>query len=658
MASFPLTLDLVYSLLSDVDEYQSTRFTRRETDPVSGNSYYVTIFTTTGLKVASGVHYIISVSPVTPYVQDLSTQIVFYQVYQSPPGTEMMFTQITEATAISFSVSKSLLYLFYKNRSYPLLFQLPYTNVKECKQAILNLFTFPSTIFMLYGNVFIQYTYIDVAYHAAFMGSFDSNKETMVIRNLLDYNKTFVMLEEGNPVLYWNSQDFAVGNQVPYISYTPSMSLSSPIQTTIVTGFVNNYIVQTTTDGDIRRFATTSRNDSVNINQDISAGIGYTVLARAIPLMVPPLPVQDYSRFYMTGFGGLGYKDNQSLFAAIQILNILNSNSVYVTQSAPVVTTPIRMGLTKYNDLFYYNFDQINFILTVWVSPNPMVPSFYAYLAQSAGTIMTSDLTQLTDNEITGITDIGMGAGGVNAYTFTNNTNQIITVSLYNTLENMRNKSTPLASATLSAGGRNIFSSTLPSTVYVQLTGSDGQIIVFDTDSKLTQPGMYTIMSFPTTSSGPPCTTSTVQSCTPVSQCTTTTTNVYSLQTIGQKTKGYTFTNNTNQTITVSLYDSLENMKNKSTPLASATLSANGRNNFSPFLPSTVFVDFTNINGQSLTNTVSQPLSQQGTYNITSSASTTSGPPCTTVQNCTPVTNKQCTTTTTYSYSIKSQMGK
>lgn len=402
MSSFTLTTDLVYSLISDVDEYKSTRYTRRETDVVSGISYYITIFTTTGLKVARGVHYVISVSPVTPYVQGLSTQIVFYQVYQSPPGTEMIFTEITEATAVSFSVSKSLLFLFYKNRSYPLLFQLPYTNVKECKQAILNLFTFPSTIFMLYGNVFIQYTYIDVAYHAAFMGSFDPKNESMVIRNFVDYNKTFVMLEEGNPVLYWNSQDFAVGNQVPYISYTSSLSESSPTQTTIVTGFVNNYIVQTTTDGDIRRFATTSRNDSVNINQDISAGIEYTVLARAIPLMVPPLPVQDYARFYMTGFGGLGYKNNANLFAAIQILNILNSNNVYVTQAAPVVTTPSKMGLTMYNNLFYYNFDQINFILTVWVSPNPAVPSFYAYLEESAGTIMTSDMTQLTEEEMNG----------------------------------------------------------------------------------------------------------------------------------------------------------------------------------------------------------------------------------------------------------------
>jgi len=399
MSSFTLTLNLVYSLISDVDEYGSSRLTRVEIDATSGKKYFLTIFPTTGLPVADDVQYVISVSPVATYSQTLYKQIVFYQIYQSPSGTEMMFTQVTEATPISFSVSKSLLYVFYNNRSYPLLFQCPYTNVTKCKEAILNLFTFPSTIFMLYGNLFIHYSYIDTAYHAAFMGMYVPCKEAMIIRNLVDYNKTLLLLEEGNPVLYWNSNTFSVGNQVPYISYTPSMA-SSAIQTTIVTGFVNNYIVQNTSDVDIHRFAVTSRNDSVNINQDISDAISYTVLARAVPLRVPPLAAQNYSRFYLTGFGGLDYNGNQNLYAAIQILNILNSNNVYVTQSAPVVTTSSKFMLTNYNDIFYYKFDQINFILTVWVASNPAVPSFYDYLASAAGTIMTSDMTQLTDAEI------------------------------------------------------------------------------------------------------------------------------------------------------------------------------------------------------------------------------------------------------------------
>ena len=399
MSSFTLTLNLVYSLISDVDEYGSSRLTRVEIDATSGKKYFITIFPTTGLPVADDVEYVISVSPVATYSQTLYKQIVFYQVYQSPSGTEMIFTQVTEATPISFSVSKSLLYVFYNNRSYPLLFKCPYTNVSKCKEAILNLFTFPSTIYMLFGNVFIHYSYIDTAYHAAFMGLYDSGRDMMVVRNMVDYNKTLFVLEDGKPVLYWNSNTFSVGNQVPYISYTPS-TISSAIQTTIVTGFVNNYIVQNTSDVDIHRFAVTSRNESVNINQDISGTISYIVVARAIPLRVPPLAAQNYSRFYLTGFGGLDYNNNQNLYTAIQILNILNSNSVYVTQSAPVVTTSSKAMLTKYNDLLYYKFDQINFILTVWVSSDPTVPSFYEYLESAAGTIMTSDMTQLTDAEI------------------------------------------------------------------------------------------------------------------------------------------------------------------------------------------------------------------------------------------------------------------
>jgi hypothetical protein len=242
---------------------------------------------------------------------------------------------------------------------------------------------------MLYGSFFLQYSYVQTAYEAVMCGSYTGT--SMTVHNLFDYNNTFVVLENGQPEVYWNTKRFSLANQVPYVSYSEG-------NTTLVVGFTNTYIIQENamTEPDIISLASAS---SLNIPSSNVAGIGYTSLASLVPLETTSS--SDYIFYYLSGVAGIGFTG--TMYATIQVMNILNSNNTYQSVSAVVVpfvnATP--GTLTQYGTTsLWYNFDLSCTTLTVWVSTNPAVPSFYDYLAANKSTIMTSDMIQLTAQQI------------------------------------------------------------------------------------------------------------------------------------------------------------------------------------------------------------------------------------------------------------------
>jgi len=385
---FTFDTNYVYGLVSSLRENASTRYVSHETDTI-GNEYFVTIFDTSMYPVAEGVQYVFSVAPISTLTSTLASQTVFYQVYVNASTTELITTRIRNATPISFSISKSLIYLFYQNQSFNLQFRCPFTNITGCKEAILSIFSYPCYVVMLYGSFFLQYSYVQTAYEAVMCGSYTGT--SMVIHNLFDYNNTFVVLEKGQPEVYWNTKRFSLANQVPYVSYSEG-------NTTLVVGFTNTYIIQenSANEPDIISLASAS---SLNIPSSNVAGIGYTSLASLVPLETTS--TSDYIFYYLSGVAGIGFTG--TMYATIQVMNILNSNNTYQSISAMVVpfvnATP--GTLTQYGSTsLWYNFNLSCTTLTVWVSTNPAVPSFYDYLAANKSTIMTSDMIQLTAQQI------------------------------------------------------------------------------------------------------------------------------------------------------------------------------------------------------------------------------------------------------------------
>ena len=405
MSGYTVTTAFVYTLVSNLRENASMRYVTTVTDGAS-NEYFATIFDVSSYPVAEGVKYVLSISPIAVYSNTLASQIVYYQVYVNPFTTELITTPISNAIPISFSISKSLIYLFYMNQSFGLQFYCPYTDISGCKQSILNIFSYPCYIVMLYGSFFLQFSYIQTAYEAAITGSYDGNM--MTVHNLFDFNSTFVILEKNQPQLYWNSERFSVANQVPYISY------SSGNSTSLVVGFTNTYIIQQN-GGNYADLMSLVNQSSLNIPSNTASSVGYTSLGSLVPL-IPTTPTDGFTFYYLSGVAGQGFSGSQ--YATIQVVNILNSNNVYQSISAIVVyqasqTTPLT--LTQYGSTsLWYNLNLTTNTLTVWQDPVALVFAFTSFVSSNSTTIMTSDMIQLTSDQIdsfyAGMNGMKMGA--------------------------------------------------------------------------------------------------------------------------------------------------------------------------------------------------------------------------------------------------------
>ena len=390
MSGFTVTTEYIYTLVSALRENNSTRYTKLET--VGMDQFVVTLFDTKPFIVAKNVKYLLSVSPAAPLTSTLESEIIFYQIYVNPFTTELIFTQVRDAVAISYSISKSLVYLFYKDLSFNLKFQCPYTNIIMTKQAILSLFAFPSVVQMLYGTLWIHFVYIDGVYQPAITGVY--NKTSMKVVNVFDYNETFVMLENALPYMYWNNSRFSLANQVPYLSYSATAS------TSLVIGFNHSYIITANT-GLNPDLISIVDNTSVNIPSSRVEGVEYISLGSLVQLMVTGSDA--FTTYYLTGVGGIGFTDS---YVAIQMVNLLNSNNTYVTTSAHLVTQGNKVGLSQYvtpagtPTTLWYNYDPAAMTFTVWSSGTPMQPSFPEFLADNEGTIMISDMIQMTAEQM------------------------------------------------------------------------------------------------------------------------------------------------------------------------------------------------------------------------------------------------------------------
>jgi hypothetical protein len=350
--------------------------------------------TRVGVPVAMNVKYVFSVSRIAALTTTLGDETIFYQVYVNPYTTELITTRIADVVPMSYSISKSLIYFFYNNASYRLTFDCPYTNITGLKETLLSLFSFPARPVMLFGSVWIQFVYTNVAYQACIMGTFSNNN--MNIRNLFDYNKTFVMLEEGKPYIYWNTLVFSNANQVPYISYNANAFAA----TSLVIGFSNDYIIEQTPTLDPDKMSVVNTT-SLNINENTASGIGYVSFGSIVPL-TPTGPTPGGS-YFLSGVGGVGYATE---YAAVQYVNITNSNNTYVTISAQVLPQASKTGLTQYvtpqgvATTLWYEYIPSSMLLIVWNSGSAAMPSFPEYIASNKGTIMTSDIVQLTSAQI------------------------------------------------------------------------------------------------------------------------------------------------------------------------------------------------------------------------------------------------------------------
>jgi len=163
-----------------------------------------------------------------------------------------------------------------------------------------------------------------------------------------------------------------------------------------VTGFSDTYIIQTAGGTGIDKISLSST-DSLNIPSGTEIkGIQYSSLSLLVPLK-PTVVTDMYLKYYLSGVAGIGFSG--SMYATIQEVNLLNSNNVYNSISALIVPVASNTGLNQYKSTtFYYSYNPTAMTLTVWVSATEA--SFYEFLKANQATIITSDMVQLPNDQL------------------------------------------------------------------------------------------------------------------------------------------------------------------------------------------------------------------------------------------------------------------
>lgn len=376
-----LSTDAVFQLISNLNSLENIRYTSWiQTDD---SSFYVVIHKVIVNNVP--FDYVISTSEANSSARD--AVIKFYGVNVNNSLTLLTISEIIDTPLIAYSISKTLVFLFYNNKKYQLSFNVPYTdNINQMKQSILNLYTNPCRIYLLFGSMMIQYTYVQqIYYRGTVLGTYDKESDQFSLVTSFDYNKTLIGLMDSKAYFYWNTRVYSGLNPYPFIAFDPKFKDS------IVIGFQNNFLIRTIPGFTPDLVANVS---SYSLNVDELSGNSLTFISLTDLL---PLSVTSEIQYYFTGFGGTWSLPSSTpdLYAVLQTVYLKNTDNVYATSSFKIIFVDTSDHLRYMDFPSYCVDDKLCFYLDVdnEILYIDNLESFYNYVQEHTGTIMTSDLT-------------------------------------------------------------------------------------------------------------------------------------------------------------------------------------------------------------------------------------------------------------------------
>jgi len=378
-----LTKELVYQLISSLEELQNIKYTIFYQDPETQISYGITILRNFGDQPIP-FEYVIGVSQIN---QSVDSEVIFYGIQTNPCTTEIIITRLIDTPILSYSISKTLVFVFYNNEGYQLSFSVPYVDdVKAMKQSILNLFAVPTRIYLLFDSLMIQYNFVeDLNYRQTLLGTFDQDNGFTLL-TAFDFNRTLIGLIGSKAYFYWNSEIYNSVNPYPYLSFSFSSKDS------IVIGFSNNFLIRTL-PGVIPDQVANVSSFSLNVNEFSGNPLIFVSLTEILPIRVC-----GEVQYYFIGFGG----SMNRLYATMQTVYLLNTSNVYSTSSFKIIFTTSLPAEPTYciDDTLCFYLDLAQHQLYIQNET-----AFRAYLLTHAGTIMTSDLQFMTSNKTVSTTD-------------------------------------------------------------------------------------------------------------------------------------------------------------------------------------------------------------------------------------------------------------
>jgi hypothetical protein len=170
-------------------------------------------------------------------------EFAFFSINYSRDGVLAANTITLNATDTILSNLKGRFSVVYRSKSYDLFFETPdLDNIREVKQSICSLHSFPNKTFVINGDLVLSFSFIKDFFILSYMGYIDNNPDLEKVNSLLNYdfaNGTLLARFFSQPFLLYNTKCFQAVNLFPDIEFK-SLKLRSKSE--LITGGMFDYV--------------------------------------------------------------------------------------------------------------------------------------------------------------------------------------------------------------------------------------------------------------------------------------------------------------------------------------------------------------------------------------------------------------------------------
>lgn len=345
-----LIIDLINNLhLSKLSIYKQTKMVK-----TTEHLYYIK------KRDSIDQHYLI--------IEVANEKVNFIDVHYD--GVLLQHTFIEDVSPCFPIVFKSKISMYFRGQLYQTVYNVPFLQpLAKIKESIINLFTFPSKTFILFGRLLLHFTLLDNVMNLTFMGFLENNMFKALTH--WDWCQGTLVGKHNHEIQYiWNDYFFKNTNQFPSIENT----------SLVLIGGLYNYQLEET---DQRLIQATYGGMSSFFLDELEGGqISYVSLKRNIQ-------VKDDKSKYILSFSNVR---NDPMYALI-------GHTSFVNSVRTILTFPIRVFFTDTKTEQFQDESTFSFLLCSTKLFIYQKKGFYEYLEKYKGNIDVSDLYLINLNQ-------------------------------------------------------------------------------------------------------------------------------------------------------------------------------------------------------------------------------------------------------------------
>ena len=376
-----LPLPVVIKMVTSLENLRLSLFYSIETLEWRGqdtNEYLLSI-----LRMGDNyMKYIIILAPkLTPStIATVGDDVVeFIGVNYAEDGTLLQSYIMPNAVKCPITIIRSQVELYWRSVFYTFTYNVPDVDRRrEIKQSLINIFVFPSTTFVLFGRSVLHFTFIEQFFVPTYIGLL--NDQDVVVDSIIEWDWADGLLVgtiDGQSTYMWNTQFFAITNQLPNLYQVPLKN-----QKIVLGGNFNYYLEyrDSTLSEPILVKSSYAHKLSAQTNELIGQLVDFVSLREFVLI--------DNTQLYIIAFSNVLSTD--SLYDAYALIG----SADFINTDSSLVTTPARVEYTTTYDDTYQQYG-LYFFFKYLAEDNVLIVyrlSFRDFLATASGRIVISDL--------------------------------------------------------------------------------------------------------------------------------------------------------------------------------------------------------------------------------------------------------------------------